>query len=120
MREIVLGSEAVHGFQLGGFDHVVDAVVAHVLLSGHLLGARLQRIGLDSDESHREDLALVGNVDRVEDPGGHAEALVRLPGPLEVLERLALPEPSPEHSHDHGLPPLVFDRSILTYAYIGI
>jgi hypothetical protein len=99
----MLGGEPVHGPQLRGLDHVVDAAVPPLLLRADPGDPRRQGFGLDRDEPDRQYLSVIGEVDRVEHPRRRPEALLGLPGLLEVLERLAGLQPAAEHGHDHAL-----------------
>jgi hypothetical protein len=98
----VLGDEPVHRPQLGRFDHLVDPAVTQLLLGANPLDCGLQLLRRSRHEADREDLPIVGEVDRVEDSRRRAEALLCLPCALEILEgRMGVPpevRPAPKSS----------------------
>src|SRR5262245_47139274 len=93
-REVVLAAELEEGAHRRRLDHLVDARVTHRLLGGDAGHSGLERRRVDVDVADRQDLARVLQRHGVEHPRRYAEALLRLPGLDEVLERSAVTKAS--------------------------
>ena len=99
--QVVVGDLDVEGARHVRLDHLGDALVPTRLLGRRPLQEGLDLLELDVREADRHDLARVVEALPGHDAGRHAEPALPLPRGPEVLERLALPQPTGQHRDHH-------------------